>query len=53
MIWFYNEAAVDRVVAPILAFMMFWIQRGGIAGELVEEPSYETPEQVEGDANAG
>jgi hypothetical protein len=49
VIWAYNEAAIDRVFAPIACFMMVWIQNGGLQGELSESAatSSESPDESE------
>jgi hypothetical protein len=33
IVWVYNEAAFDRVFAPIAAFFMMWCRAGGVDGE--------------------
>jgi hypothetical protein len=52
VVWFYDEAIYDRVYAPVLAFMMFWIREGGIAGETIEDVAPEEETQIEGEAFA-
>ena len=29
LIWFYNEAMIDRTFAPVAIFFMFWVSEGG------------------------
>jgi hypothetical protein len=33
IIWFYDEALLDRVFAPIIAFLMLWVRAGGVLSE--------------------
>jgi hypothetical protein len=33
IVWFYNEAMLDRTFALIVAFLMIWINEGGIVDE--------------------
>lgn len=48
VVWFYDEAAFDRVFAPIAAFFMMWIRTGGLDGEV--DPTLEPSEASDDNA---
>jgi hypothetical protein len=37
VIWFYDEALLDRVYAPVISFIMLWVRAGGDLSEHREE----------------
>ena len=37
IVWFYDEALLDRVFAPIIGFLMLWVRSGGLLSEQSEE----------------
>jgi hypothetical protein len=37
LIWFYNEAMLDRTFAPVAIFFMFWVSEGGGETNKAEE----------------
>jgi len=48
VVWVYDEAAFDRVFAPIVAFFMMWIRAGGLDGEV--DPTLEPSEATDDNA---
>jgi hypothetical protein len=37
IIWVYNEAVLERMYSPVMAFMLEWVMAGGVAGEALAD----------------